>query len=828
MREIESALLLMSVEEKAAMLEGYQSWKTNAIPRMDIPSIHLTDGPLGVRKKADTEGEGAVGLGASLPATVFPASVSIANSWNLENAKKMGQAIGEECIGYDVQVLLAPALNLKRDPRCGRNFEYYSEDPYLSGSMAAAFVQGVQGTGTAACPKHFAINNNENFRYMCDSVVEERAARELYLKAFEICVKESHPRTMMCAYNKINGVHCSQNKWLLTDLLRGEWGYEGLVMTDWGATVDRQKGVAAGLDLDMPGGIWENRINVIRGFKNGRVPREAVDDSVVRVLELVKKSIETPADPNGQEERLKEHEKLAIDLAADSAVLLENKGLLPLSKYEKVLVVGDLFEKMRYQGAGSSGMNPAYLTTPKDAFDSANTEYEFIRGYDENAYDPDGDLEEAALRMAESAEVILFFGGLTEKDETEGVDRETLSLPFNQLSLIEKLCAAGKKVAVVLFGGAAFEVPFANKTAAVLHMFLPGEGGGEACRRLLYGETNPSGKLSETWMKTMADIPFGEEFGQKKIVTYKENIYVGYRYYDEKPECIRYPFGHGLSYTEFEYSDLNIKQEMEKITVFFTLKNIGNMAGAEVVQLYIGRNENTDVFKAPKELKAFDKVYLSPEESRQITLSITERDLAYYNTKVHDWVVENGTYPILIGSSSRDIRLQEKITIEGHEKAEVPYEEELISAYRKITLERPEDVITKELFEKSIGRKLPQEPAVYPYTIESPFYEFNHTWLGKLIYRIIMKAIMLQGRSIYKLPDGKEKEERIKNQIFMLRFIQGNCPRGLVQSSGGILQLNAARIITDIANGQFIKAYKDADQQGEPFPVPYELQTENE
>lgn len=514
----------LTLEEKAALLEGYQSWMTNAIPRLDIPAIHLTDGPVGVRKKVDKEGSGAVGLGASMPATLFPASVFIANSWNVENAKRMGKAIGEECIGYDVQVLLAPGLNLKRDPRCGRNFEYFSEDPLLAGKMAAAFVQGVQSTGTAACPKHFAINNNENYRYMCDSVVDERAARELYLKAFEICVKEAKPRTMMCAYNKINGEHCSQNKWLLTDVLRKEWGYEGLVMTDWGATVSRSEGVKAGLDLDMPGGILANRKSIIDGVMNGDIASGEVDKAAANVLQLIRDAIQTPQDSGKQEERLKEHEKLAISLAADCAVLLQNDGILPLSKEQNVLITGDLFDRMRYQGAGSSSMNPAYLTSPREAFEAAGMSYEFVRGYDEKAYEADDELEQEVLAKTIDAEIILFFGGLTDGCESEGIDRETLSLPANQLHLMEQLSQTGKKIVTVLFGGAPFEMPFAQNCAAILHMFLPGEGGGEACRRLLYGMANPSGKLSETWMRSISDIPFGDEFGQNKIVAYEEPL----------------------------------------------------------------------------------------------------------------------------------------------------------------------------------------------------------------------------------------------------------------------------------------------------------------
>ena len=824
MKEIPDLLQQLTLEEKAALLEGYQSWMTNAIPRLDIPVVHLTDGPLGVRKKADKEGSGAIGLGASLPATVFPASVSVANSWNVENAKKMGQAIGEECIGYDVQVLLGPGLNLKRDPRCGRNFEYFSEDPLLAGKMAAAYVQGVQSTGTAACPKHFAINNNENYRFMCDAVIDERAARELYLKAFEICVREAKPRTVMCAYNKINGEHCSRNKWLLTDVLRKEWGYDGLVMSDWGAIVSRLEGVKAGLDLDMPGGVWANRKSIIHGVKNGELAMEDVDKAVTNVLRLVQDALQTPAESGGQDERLKEHEKLAINIAADSAVLLENDGILPLAKEQKVYVTGELFEKMRYQGAGSSSMNPAYLTSPKDAFDAAGMSYEYVRGYDEKSYEPDEELEKEVLEKVENAEVILFFGGLTDSYESEGFDRETLFLPDNQLHLMEKLKQAGKKIVAVLFGGAPFEIPFAKNCAAILHMFLPGEGGGEACRRLLYGLANPSGKLSETWIRSMSDIPFGEEFGRKKVIAYKENIYVGYRYYEEKQECVAYPFGHGLSYTDFEYTDLKIEHEDGMIKVIFYVRNAGTKAGAEVVQLYTGRNENTVIFKAAKELKAFHKIYLAPEECRLVSLKITENDLAYYNTRVRDWVIENGEYPIYVGSSSRDIRLQGSVNVTGYEEVGVPYHWSVIQAYRQLSKAEPEETITTEIFEKSIGRELLAEPVKYPFTIESPLVDFEQTFRGKIIFRMIMKVMNREMKDIAKLPEGKEKEERFKNHVFMLRFLPMNCPRGLVQSAGGMVQLGLAYAMTAIANGRFLKACKALGLDKDKLPLPCEEQ----
>ena len=820
MKSVEEALAKLAIEEKAALLEGYNSWMTNAIPRLGIPAINLTDGPVGVRKKSEDVGEGVMGLGKSKPSTAFPTSVTIANGWNPEHVEKMGRAIGEECVGYDVQVLLGPALNLKRDPRCGRNFEYYSEDPLLSGKMAAAMVRGVQSTGTAACPKHFALNNCENHRYMSDSVINERAARELYLKSFEICVKEGKPWTMMCAYNKINGTHCSENKWLLTDVLRKEWGFDGLVMTDWGATHDRLAGVQAGLDLDMPGGIWENRKAIIEAAKSGALPIEALDQAAGNVLALIARCHPTVEQPADMDALLERHNALAVDIAADCAVLLKNDGALPLNGTEKLLVVGDLFEKMRYQGAGSSGLNPAHLTSPKAVFDKVQSAYTFARGYLEMEHDPNSALETEALEAARDADTVLFFGGLTELFESEGFDREDISIPQNQLSLLQKLSAAGKRIVVVLFGGSPMELPFAGGVSAILHMALPGQGGGEACRRLLWGEATPNGRLSETWMKTCKDIPYGEHFSKGKIEQYRENIFVGYRYFDEAPEKVRYPFGYGLSYTTFAYSDLSIAHDGNQIAATVTVQNTGEMAGAEVVQLYVGRNENTSVFKAQKELKAFQKVYLAPGEKKAVTLTLTENDLAYYNTKVHAWVVENGEYPVYIGASVQDIRLRDSISVTGHDAAASPYSEQAVSAYGKIA----ECAIPDDVFSETIGYLIPSEPPIRPYTVESPISDYQASFMGRMLYNGFMKGVGGNQKKLDAMPEGTEKDEMVKNQQFVMNLIPRNCTRALIQSGGGRMQMNMARAIVEIANGNIIRGMKEVMKKDVPLPLPCESQ----
>ena len=816
MRPINELLEQLTIPEKAALLEGVESWMTNAVPRLGIPAIYLTDGPLGLRKKADGKGEGSLGLGNSCPSTAFPASVNIANSWNRDNARRMGEAIGEECRAYDVQVLLGPALNLKRDPRCGRNFEYYSEDPLLSGAMAAAFTSGVQSTGTAACPKHFAVNNSENFRYMGDSVLDERAARELYLKSFEICVKESRPRTMMCSYNKVNGTHASENPWLLTDVLRGEWGYDGLVMSDWGAVRDRVAGVRAGLDLDMPGGVWENRRSIIQAAENGTLSREALDRAVTNVLNLVASFENLPPHRADLAKLLRDHLEMATEMACDSAVLLKNDGVLPLRRDEKVLVVGDLFEKMRYQGAGSSALNPAHLITPAKAFAAAGHTYEFVRGYREKEDAVDVDLEIEALSAAKQADTVLFFGGLTELFESEGYDRRDISLPDNQLSLIRKLCAADKRVVVVLFGGGVVELPFEENVSAILNMFLPGEGGGEATRRVLYGEAEPGGRLSETWMKSCGDIPFGECYSMKQIEQYRENIYVGYRFFDEAPEKIRYPFGFGLSYTTFSYRDLKISHENGTICVAVTVENTGERAGSEVVQLYIGRNANSAVFKAQKELKAFEKVRLAPGESREVVFSIPETALAYYHTAQHAWIVENGEYPVFVAASTRDIKLSGSVTVSGQREVSAPYSDAVVKAYANIAACDISDAV----FEETIGRPIPSEPPVRPFTIESPIMDYRESATGKFLLGCIVKGVAFTGRKIRKLPDGPERDEQIKSQRFLLELLPHNCPRSLIQSAGGMVQMNIAHAVTEFANGHILRAITVLLRRDKPLPLP--------
>ena len=498
---------------------------------------------------------------------------------------------------------------------------------------------------------------------------------------------------------------------------------------------------------------------------------------------------------------LRDHNDLAADMATDCAVLLKNEGVLPLNRGQKVLIVGELFEEMRYQGAGSSGICPQYLTSPKQAFDQAGEVYTYTQGYHASTHRVDEKLVEEVLREAETADVVLFFGGLTERFESEGFDRRDLSMPENQLKLLAQLCElyrgqtqereqelfqgqhqkafpelsgeSEKKIVAVLFGGSPMELPFAETVDGILNMFLPGQNGGEAVRRIIYGEADPGGRLSETWMKICMDIPGGGSYGKKKIETYRENIFVGYRYFDRRPDRIRYPFGYGLSYTEFTYRDLQIHHESGVVTVTVTVTNTGDRDGAEVIQLYVGKNVNTAVFKADKELRAFAKVWLKAGESRAVTLQFAETDLSYYHTKLHQWITENGDYPILVGASSQDIRLSGVITLSGYEAVEAPYSPEVVAAYGNIG----QNSILDDLFVETIGRPIPVEPKIYPFTIESPLGDYRLVPTSRWIYNLLIRGLEKNGDKYEKLPEGKERDALLKNQEFILNLIPKNCPR---------------------------------------------------
>ena len=610
--DIETLIKQMTVEEKAALVSGTDFMYTNPIPRLGIPSLCMSDGPHGLRKQI---GSGDNGISKSEPATAFPTAACTASGWNPDNLKKMGKAIAKECRYYGVHTLLGPGVNIKRSPTCGRNFEYFSEDPLLAGVMGAAMTEVVQSEGVGVSVKHFALNNSENYRFMGNSVAGEKTIRELYFKPFEYIVKKAKPATVMCAYNQINGVYCSENKWLLTDVLRDEWGFEGVVISDWGAVKDRVAGIKAGMDLEMPGDTAVCRRSILDAVADGSLPEEQLDKVCARILKWIDKHYreadKSPVD-------WKAHHKLSAEIAADCAVLMKNDGTLPLTGNEKIHTTGELFEKMRYQGAGSSMINPTEVTTPADAF----------KEHDIKTYS-----------LSES-DTVLVFAGLTDEYESEGGDRKHMRLPENQIKEIEELCNTGKKIVVILFGGSPVELPFFEKVNAILNMYLPGQNGGTAVYQLLYGEKNPSGKLAETWPLRYEDVPCHETYGKGIIEVYIEGTEVGYRYYNKHNIPVRLPFGFGLSYTTFEKSEWDRKDN----TYTQMIKNTGDRFGAEVAQLYIDG-----------ELAGFKKVYLNPGESETVTITVEQKENKNYSDE-YTIPEEPAKYPVTLESRFTDLK----------------------------------------------------------------------------------------------------------------------------------------------------------------------------
>ena len=610
--EIEKILNQMTVEEKAALVSGTDFMFTNPIPRLGIPGLSMSDGPHGLRKQ---KSGGDNGMSGSESATSFPTAAALASGWNRENARRMGEAIAEECRFYGVHTLLGPGVNIKRNTLCGRNFEYFSEDPLLAGEIGAAEVEGLQSKGVGACIKHFALNNSENYRFMGNSAASENTVRRLYLKPFEHIVRHAHPAAVMCAYNRVNGVFCSENRWLLTDILRDEWGFDGVVMTDWGAVHDRVAAIKAGLDLEMPGDTAICRRRILDAVQNGTLSGEELGKACRNILRWIEKYVR-PADPAPVD--WEGHDALAAEIAADCAVLLKNNGVLPLSGKEKLFIAGELFEHMRYQGAGSSMISPSRVTTPADAFAA--------HGVKRFALD--------------ESDTVLIFAGLTDEYESEGGDRENMRLPDSQLKLIGELAASGKKTVVVLFGGSPVELPFTDRVDAILNMYLPGQNGGTAVYELLFGLKNPSGRLAETWPLEYRDVPSHETFGKGVNEVYSEGAEVGYRYFGRRGIPVRFPFGFGLSYTTFEHSDW-VKNGN---TYTQTVKNTGSRAGGEVVQLCLDG-----------ELRGFEKLYLAPGEEKTAVITVEDEPERAYSDEL-TVPEEPPKLPITLESRFTDLR----------------------------------------------------------------------------------------------------------------------------------------------------------------------------
>ena len=693
--DIERLMQELTVEEKAALVSGTDFMYTNPIPRLGVPSLRMSDGPHGLRLQKEG---GDNGVSESEPATSFPTAATTASSWNPENTRKMGEAIAQECRYYGVHTLLGPGVNIKRNPLCGRNFEYFSEDPLLAGVMGAAEVNGVQSKGVGVSVKHFALNNSENFRFMGNSIASENTMRRLYLKPFEYIIKHAHPATVMCAYNQVNGTYCSEHKWLLTDVLRLDWGFTGVVMTDWGAMHDRVASLKAGLDLEMPGDTAICRRWILDGIRDGSLSMNDLDAACRNILNWISKYVK-PADPMPVD--WDAHHALSAEIAADCAVLLKNDGILPLSGTKKLHIAGELYENMRYQGTGSSMIHPARLTTPKDAFTAHGVR---------------------SVPM-EECDTILYFAGLTDEYESEGCDRENMKLPEKQLCEIDTLIQTGKPVVIVLFGGSPFELPFCENVSAILNMYLPGQNGGTAVYELLFGEKNPSGKLAETWPLRYEDVPSHETFGKSINEVYSEGTEVGYRYYNKHSVPVRFPFGFGLSYTTFA------KTEWQKNGDAYmqTITNTGDRFGGEVAELFLDG-----------ELAGFEKVYLNPGESRTVHILPELQDETVYSNEL---------------------------------------------------------VITPE-------------PPHYPVTLESRFTDLQQTFMGRILYKAVISVATKQMKEAVKLPDGVEKENRIKGAIFLKRILESNSIRSATMCGGSQMPYNFAQGFAELTNGHLFKGIR--------------------
>ncbi|WP_217597454.1 beta-glucosidase [Cohnella sp. GbtcB17] len=668
-RDIRGLIAQMTLEEKAGICSGLDFWHMKGVERLGIPSIMLTDGPHGLRKQKASADH--LGLFDSVPATCFPSAAGLASSWDRELIRKVGVALGEECQAEDVAVLLGPGANIKRSPLCGRNFEYFSEDPFLSSRMAASHIEGVQSQGVGTSLKHFAANNQEHRRMTGDSVVHERTLREIYLASFEFAVKEAQPWTVMCSYNKVNGTYASENEYLLTDILKDEWGHEGFVVSDWGAVNEREAGLAAGLELEMPASGGAGDRSIVEAVRGGKLLEEKLDRAVERLLRIVFMAADHKKE--GATYDAEAHHALAREVARESMVLLKNEGgILPLRKDGKLAVIGELAAKPRYQGGGSSHIKPTKLEDIREELARSAGEgarIAYAQGYDLQSDALDAALVEEAKRAAADAEVAVIFAGLPDRYESEGFDRTHLRLPDNQVALIRAVAEAQPNVVVVLSNGAPVEMPWLGSAKGLLEAYLGGQALGGAIADLLFGDANPSGKLAETFPLRLAHNPSQLNFpGEGDRVEYKEGLFVGYRYYDAKEIEPLFPFGYGLSYSTFEYGNLAVGKpairDDETVTVTVDVTNTGSRAGKEIVQLYV-RDVQSTVIRPFKELKGFAKVELQPGETKAVSFTLDRRAFAYYNVDLKDWHVESGEFEILVGRSSRDIAVSGTIAVES-------------------------------------------------------------------------------------------------------------------------------------------------------------------
>ncbi|MBQ8068605.1 MAG: glycoside hydrolase family 3 C-terminal domain-containing protein [Solobacterium sp.] len=722
------------ISQRAQLFTGADNWTSRADDADGIPSIRFSDGPHGLR----IERTAGFGFNESHPSTAYPTASLTACSFDRALQKELGEHLAAECIRDGVQVLLGPGINHKRDPRCGRNFEYYSEDPYLSGELGAAYVNGVQSCGVGVSVKHFAGNSREYGRMVEDSIIDERALHELYLAQFERVIRESRPWSVMCAYNRLNGEYCCQNRPLMS-LARDRWGFDGVFLSDWGAVADPVKSIRAGLNLEMPGGNHGSAERIIDAVTLQNLDPEVLDESTERIRLLAERTAQPHCEESGND-----HEAFALKAAQESAVLMKNNGALPVGTRDMIALIGPFAHDPRIQGTGSSRVNATQQDSLYEVMKEKRAMFSYAPGYTVKNHHPDTALEEQALNLAERASKVIVMAGLPEGDEAEGYDRTGIALPENQNRLIQKLARINKNVIVVLQCGAPVELPWRNEVNAVLCMYLAGCRSGEAAWNLLSGSVNPCGKLAETWPVTLADVPSAECFRESLLqVQYRESIYTGYRYYDASGIEPAFAFGHGCSYTTYEYHDLTVRNEGQKITAAVQVTNTGNREGKEIVQLYVAK-DRSQIARCTKELKGFEKVNLKPGETKTVSFQLDERSFSYYDVQKHDWSVEAGQYSILIGASSRDIRCEAVLFLDGtlHPYSMIP------SDYLKADTQGSER-FSREAFASILGGSIPPVRPAKPFTGNSSVAELSESGMGKLIRKgIAFAQSRLSGKGV--------------------------------------------------------------------------------
>lgn len=784
----------MTLAEKADLCSGADVWNLPAVTRLALPSIMLTDGPHGLRKAAPGTHSG---LARNLPATCFPTASALASTWDVDLLREIGGALGTECAAADVAVLLGPGMNIKRHPLCGRNFEYFSEDPLLSGHLAAALIDGIQSRGIGACVKHFAANDQEHARMVVDVIADERTLREIHLRGFEIAVRQSQPWTVMCAYNRLNGVYCSENGWLLNRVLRREWGFSGAVMTDWGAANDRIRGIEAGNDLEMPASGGVNDRRVAAAVRQGVLSEDVLDRSVARVVDLVWKSRER----SSGRPAATDHHALALRAAAEAAVLLKNDdNVLPLRRDTRIAVIGAFARQPRYQGTGSSRVTPTRIECAFDAIqeivgaDAAHPPL-YAPGYEPERSELDPQRIDEARHAAAEADVAVVFAGLPSVYESEGFDRPHMRLPEQHDRLIEAVCASNPNTVVVLANGAPVEMPWVAAPKAILETYLGGQAGGAAAADILFGRRSPCAKLAETFPLRQADVPSDQWFpGANRQVQYREGLYVGYRYFDSFDRPVLFPFGHGLSYTRFDYTDLHvIRIAGQPCRVALTLTNSGDVDGAEIVQVYVHRVDDSGPYRPEQELRGFCKVRLKAGESRELTIELDRNAFAFYHVEAGDWTIPPGEREIRVGASSRDIRLRQRLVMDASDGARNHFESRMNDrpVFRDGRLK-----LDDETFAATLGKPVPPPEAVRPFHLNSTLSEIETTRLGRLV------AKRHKARFVERM-GGSDAATRK-----MIERMADDTPlRSLVLFSGGKVSFAMAEAFVALLNGRFLRAF---------------------